>query len=124
MSDQKLLAKDLRIGNLVYAPLNELCVVDQIGRYDNPEYVAYHELNNLVSGGQNGQRPIPLSEDVLIKLGAEKKSTTEFRIGNRLLIYRKFSWWDYGADVELPYTHTLQNFIHSLTGEELIYTEN
>ena len=119
MSDTKLLAKDLRIGNLIlklYTRNHRSPKIHKVTSIDFRRIEIGHEYFEF--------EPIPLSEDVLIKLGAEKKSTTEFRIGNRLLIYRKFSWWDYGADVELPYTHTLQNFIHSLTGEELVYTEN
>ena len=129
MSDTKLLAKDLRIGNLVYGPLNELCVVDQIGRYDNPEYVAYHELNNLVSGGQNGQRPIPLSEDVLVKLGFEKNgirfSKDWFYLwlkDGEILFALEEMQEGIGSYLAINYIHSLQNLYYSLTNQELIYT--
>lgn len=63
--------RELRIGNLVYGPLGEIMVIDQIGSKDYKDYVHAVCIDGSVSG-QNGLSPIPLTEEWLVKAGAEE----------------------------------------------------
>lgn len=117
----ELKASDLRLDNLVYGPLNEICQVKQLGNSLFPNLVGYRELNNLKSWGQNGQRPISVTEEWLVKFGAENIRENQYRIGNRLFILRNGYWVDYGTSVILKYVHQLQNLYFALTKEELTF---
>jgi hypothetical protein len=112
---------ELRIGNYVKGALGELCVVTQISSSINSELVGYKEIHNLMSWGQNGQQPIPLTEEWLLKLGfLGKELITDNLIFVKLSnsIYVKgMSGAIHAKSVE--YVHQLQNLYFALTGEEL-----
>ena len=67
-------------------------------------------------------KPIPLTEDWLIKFGFEETSKNTFV--NEFLIFKisenKFMYEPLNEIIELKYIHTLQNYFFALCGKELI----
>lgn len=97
---------DLRIGNLVLNDDGGVC-----------------KLFNIHEGYIN-HKPIPLTEEWLLKFGFEvyefDHKANQYRHGNRLLVIRDENcFYDYGADILVKYVHQLQNLYFTLTGEEL-----
>jgi hypothetical protein len=68
-------------------------------------------------------KPIPLSEEIVLKCGFEKyefdHKENEYRYKYRLIVLRDGKFVDYGSSVTLEHIHQLQNLFYSLTGEEL-----
>ena len=132
MSDTKLLAKDLRIGNLHYYRMAD----DFDDRKEWTE-ISVIDANDILFLSENlddeNYSPIPLSEDVLVKLGFEKClngfwCSQEFLnvkiIDGEISIYISGTDQDLNWNSKIKYVNQLMNLYHSLTGEELIYTEN
>lgn len=132
-------SKDLRIGNLVYGPLNELSYIGQLGGGTKPNYIEYFSINND-GYGCNGIKPIPLTEDWLIDLGFSKMTDTtpyNYRIHkSKMFFYIRYGTFTTdGGKTDLigfnglfiankfvrviKYVHELQNLYFALTGEEL-----
>lgn len=70
---------------------------------------------------------IPLTEEWLLNFGAERYEfdngqLNQYRISNRLFVFRDGFWTDYGSSKSLRYVHQLQNLYFALTGEELEIT--
>lgn len=120
-------AQDLRIGNLVNV-LGETRVVKSIDRfgisYDNSQ-----ELERLMTFNADKIKPIPLTEEWLVKLGFEKKNiygkhNKFFYIRNKLYFceydFYSFVYSNNSLEIKEPkYVHQLQNLYFVLTGEEL-----
>ncbi len=82
----------------------------------------------------NNINPIPLTEEWLLKMGFDLQYKSEmhstYEIMNGKFTY--YFWYNdkrhylsfLGINVVCNYVHTLQNIIHSLTGEELTIKEN
>lgn len=99
-------------------------VVDDEGR-------EYNQLDEFI-------RHIPLSEDVLVKLGFKKdeinnciyisipeiKTEIHFEVYAAGLVCVIYSSTGSVVPNDIEYAHQTQNLFHSLTGEELKYTEN
>jgi hypothetical protein len=69
-------------------------------------------------------RPIPLTEEWLLKFGFE--ITNNFQTKDRFQTHKQdgIIWFEYGyISIELKYVHQLQNLYFALTGEELTITE-
>jgi hypothetical protein len=131
-------ATELRIGNLVYGNMNEICIVTELGNVLNPNLVSYREVSNIKAWGQNRQKPIPLTEEWLLKFGF---STTDYKKGYIGInhkaggiitdfvltyplvngVFQKYFIWEHSKFKyqELKYVHQLQNLYFALTGEEL-----
>lgn len=135
-------ARELRIGNLVYASLDE---------NDNPEPCQVTQLRNrgIVWSSDLGPNPkgenytsyenvepIPLTEDWLTKLGFTKIQEGDmahpeiWRITYcRVLVETNFDlqnrdpceyrWFEGNTNVPLYYVHDLQNLFFALSGKEL-----
>lgn len=130
-------ANEVRIGNLIYDPIEIGGNVTTIKRIetDEDEYSGYLDHCN----------PIPLTEDWLVKFGFEYKECS--RYGHKFIMpiadwgfivensFKKETWffgheyYDSGDDnldfksltfcYNLKYVHQLQNIYFALTGEEL-----
>lgn len=123
-------ANELRIGNYVnfpehYPNINDVTQLD--------EYIMFHESFN-----PEKCRPIPLTEEWLVKFGAidrnkEERDRFNFKEINWYFgftepygdfrIYQhpdslKY-WLDQYHTIEIKYVHQLQNLYFALTGEEL-----
>lgn len=126
---KEMKASKLRIGNYIYGPLDELCKVEQLGSTLNNNLVGYREVENIKSYGQNGQKPIPITKDWLLKFDFncdeecnEYRITTsycEFTIGKTELE----AWFCYEIKMDgfccFKYVHELQNLYFALTQTEL-----
>jgi hypothetical protein len=115
-------ATELRIGNLVYGNMNEICIVTELGNVLNPNLVSYKEVSNIKAWGQNIQKPIPLTEEWLLKFGFEKEEGWFKK--KRLLLFniRNMYFTTPSRDivsVDVTTVHQLQNLYFALTGEEL-----
>jgi hypothetical protein len=110
--ENKLTASELRIGNLVLGASRGLVTIVDIGIIDHLEKY------------KSGYVPIPLTEEWLLKFGAEvydfdNGEPNQYRIGNRLFVIRDNKIVDYGSSVILEYVHRFQNFMYEVTNEEL-----
>ncbi len=119
-------ASELRIGNLFYPTVNTL--------YANPSiHVSITEIRKeFVSFEWDGTtvkmlfsliKPIPLTEEWLMRAGCDKHSTNEYHILDRVIIYTEEGFVDYATRTKLPHVHSFQNFIHAVRGEELQFKE-
>jgi len=112
-------AKNYRIGNLVKYD-NRVFEIDTIAK-------VFPTLNTTEFGigvvDWNNIKPIPLTEEWLIKFGFEvyefDDKEKQYRINDRLLVVRNNVFYDYGSRVELKYVHQLQNLFFALTQKEL-----
>lgn len=120
-------ANELRLGNYVHGPLCELCIVKQLGIDNNPNFIEVEIIDGGV--GCNGTRPIPLTEEWLLRFGfvnraRDKKEwvAPNFRVCKTTDNY--FVWPDFDLYyIELPYVHQLQNLYFALTRQELTIKE-
>jgi hypothetical protein len=115
-------ATELRIGNYVYGNMNEICIVTELGNVLNPNLVSYRELSNIKAWGQNRQKPIPLTEEWLLKFGFEKEGGWFKK--KRLLLFniRNMYFTTPSRDivsVDVTTVNQLQNLYFALIGEEL-----
>lgn len=116
-----LKANELRIGNIVYDPINKSNI-----------QVRQEVLCDFANGYVNLE-PIPLTEEWLIKFGFEVEYNSEytkrFSLDNErndfiwVYTYRKHNsteFLEYGGRVlGCKYVYQLQNLYFALTGEEL-----
>jgi hypothetical protein len=92
-------------------------------------------VNEDYNGGAFGQKkyyqgckykPIPLTEDWLLKLGFEEMNLhLNWKKRNHQMILNDgvFRIWLNGYNKEIKYVHQLQNLYYALTGEELTINE-
>lgn len=123
-------ANELRIGNLVYGPLGEIMVIDQIGSKDYKDYIHATCLDNSGSG-QNGLSPIPLIEELLVKAGAEESEILKGYSLDGYYLLENIGGTGFNVYTEAPhigelcfiahceYAHEFQNLYFDLKGEEL-----
>jgi hypothetical protein len=111
--------KELRIGNcLHYKNTNDIAIVELIHK---KHFDCRDEYGSFTPNGN--YKPIPLTEEWLLKFGAEQYTfdngePNQYRIGSRLFVIRNGKIVDYGTSVILEYVHRFQNFIYELTNEE------
>lgn len=125
-------ANELRVGNIIEQYGKHVIVdgIDKKHRKDNDYYIRVKE-DKEIGYWFNQFKPIPITEDLLLKCGFELKGII-FRINNgfanqfdvnyslsRNIYY--YDWSKYGIynEVELKYLHHLQNLYFALTNEEL-----
>lgn len=141
--------QDLRIGNWVKCKtadgekFGKICDILDLGyfaaRCNDVEYRG--KFHNVV-GVMDCVSPIPITDELLLKIGFKKNSFGWWRLDKRndKFMIKRYSqlstieYWNevhnpedvtetnYGSTIELPYKinlHTLQNIWHLLTGEEL-----
>ena len=143
-------AQDLRIGNLVTIDNEEFhptmkdipLQVTQIlereslerGIWTHAVSLEYpNKLKNVYyqNFGQYLEfiKPIPLTEEWLIKFGFEPELKNKDSINGEFIVYWKYpfvfntnhGWWLYSKQLKIQpeYVHQLQNLYFALTGEEL-----
>lgn len=117
-------ASELRIGNCV--------------NYEQTTHIIYQISNNFCScywykgdprdadtHRTNDIKPIPLTEEWLLKFGFKKDNNFTWVKIEMELMQRDDGFWIWlGADLYLKYVHQLQNLYHALTGNELEIKEN
>lgn len=116
---------ELRIGNLVTDKDGEVLEVFNILQSYVRVYID-NELEDLQLS-YSDLKPIPLTEDLLLKFGFVKNSTswTNWRRPNhtkevRIGFVNKLNYYN---GLEIKYVHQLQNLYFALTGEELKVTK-
>ena len=111
-------ANELRIGNLVTQIIHKNTHDQEIEIKVNWQEIWW------ISKGTNSYKPIPLTEEWLLKFGFEKyefdHKENQYRHKDRLIVFRDGKFVDYGSSVILEYVHQLQNLYFALTGEELV----
>lgn len=122
-------ARELRIGNLIGMNLEDddqnffkVLEVAQESmktgacgmRFDLIGEIGYHDAHYF--------EPIPITKELLLKLGAEKFSDGDLLLHNRMLSYMtcRNVWIDAQTSVELKSLHQLQNFFYATKGIELL----
>lgn len=109
---------ELRIGNLVLALTGETKYTEVLvntifgyginSYYNEAEYV-YDEI-----------KPIPLTEEWLLKFGFEKKGTRAiFYTLNNVDVWELNGGFANDLDLPIKYVHQLQNLYYALTNQEL-----
>jgi len=121
---------ELRIGNYVYAGHGDFPMyVTSI--FDNEVYLDFPgNEGDFWEERHEDLKPIPLTEDILLKCGLERKKFgfTSYIVKNGWFKYsfvltiwddgRLFYDW-IGGNIEVKYLHQLMNLHFSLTGKEL-----
>ena len=103
--------QELRIGNKVFADF-------EVYGYDYSE----GDLTTYDGYGLHRIKPIPLTEEILLKAGFEKYKDTDFYIAHGFEIPYFKAGGDLIVEVEISKiksVHQLQNLYYALTGEEL-----
>lgn len=126
-------AKELRIGNYITHPGLQADVVKEIFAHDKKGYAVktdgYHIAYYMENKGSELVKPIPLTEDWLIKFGFENDETTSYRwykddyehhlfaidIDDKEIRLHDDLW----LSIKCEYVHQLQNLYYALTGIEL-----
>jgi hypothetical protein len=114
---------EFRLGNIVYFVSEEhVVVVEGVSSRLRPD-CGHFELSGI-SVPQKGIhiKPVPLTEEWLVRFGFEELTSIKWRKGNLVLTNfgHRIDWVvtdDFG--VNLKYVHQLQNLYFALTGEEL-----
>lgn len=125
-------ATELRIGNYhLYHIVDKL---DERGEYDEVCQIDIEDLRILDRFDSPEYKPIPLTEEWLLKFGFEGKINETSQCGNFYLGYdaeygrhRMSLWYQKGSwcfshtntFTVLKYVHQLQNLYSALTGKEL-----
>ena len=123
-------ANELRIGNYLQDRENRLCKVESIDIAFIYSIVGEAFKAPAIYGGLTSlpHKPIPLTEDILLKCGAwtsDWDNNSSYRIGISLdyilainLELNTFQLGDLDL-TQIKYLHQLQNLYFALTGEEL-----
>ena len=129
-------AKDFRIGNLVYYHIED--PMDERKEWDEISPIDYDDLRCFETYKDNSEyRPIPLTEEWLLKFGFEEDNYTyikgvhqkifsgimKFEFNESLKNW-EFSIGRYNDLTRVEYVHQLQNLYYALTGEELIINQS
>jgi hypothetical protein len=110
-------AKDLRIGSWVKLPNHYFEEkVESIGDFEDRgrDYVNGYSMDLC--------KPIPLTEEWLLRFGFEKdKDNVTWHLNNGLWMIQNIGMYlAFGSNKwQIQYVHSLQNLFHSLTGQEL-----
>ena len=110
-------AIELRIGNLVshneeWSYHNELRTFEF--QFTDSDWYALGESTLFIEN----IKPIPLTEEWLIKFGFEKRYEDCFEYG-KFILNDEFIMMDIDITIKCKHVHQLQNLYFALTGEEL-----
>lgn len=106
---------------------NELRIGNWVDTVYNVPYIKITEIKEVVICGENCKcmsygslKPIPLTEEILLKCGFEKQGGFWFVKGDiKIEITLSRGYFRYAGFVRLKYLHQLQNLYFALTGQEL-----
>ena len=113
-------ANELRIGNIVER------YTDVFGRGWSWTNTSHEDIYSIACGHEDKYRPIPLTEEWLLKFGFRPLDNKNWHLGKIKVwsgatgIYFQFNTPDDIDDVEIKYVHQIQNLYFALTGEELM----
>ena len=109
---------------------SELRIGNYYNQFENTEKVSWSTLKTLEESTteQLWCKPIPLTEEWLLKFGFEKKGVNRTRwtfwkidlVEDEKGIY---SFDESRIYIDIKYVHQLQNLVHALTNEELKYEQ-
>lgn len=129
-------ANEIRIGN-IFLHTNENGTFNVVVKEVLESGINTHFNNGTWFIGLDNIRPIPLTEEILIKAGFERGGYNLVEVTHpkypRLFFVLgeefKSIWWNYNisgtfkecepSQIEITYLHQLQNLIFALTGEEI-----
>ena len=105
---------ELRIGNVV-------STFRAIGNYWSWTFISHEDIYSISCGNGNNFKPIPLTEEWLLKFGFERngKKLTFWKIDLVEDEEGIFSFDESRIYIDIKYVHQLQNLYFALTGEEL-----
>lgn len=119
--------KELRIGNAVLDDCGLPVKIDSIETAWNERNEVYYMFYDHRGSENLDISPIPLTEELLVKLGFGRyefdHKENQYRLNDRLIVIRGDFFHDYGTSVKLEYVHQLQNLYFALTGKELEYVQ-
>lgn len=117
-------AKELRIGNLLQycnQTVHVMCIQTLSDKYDVELGYYVDSVGFQRKLSDKDVKPIPLTEDWLVKLGFKKWNSkgTTYSKGVLILHLRKRGWVVNKRFLEPKYVHQLQNLYFALTNIEL-----
>lgn len=134
-------ANELRLGNLVEYYITDN--TDERKEWWEVTKIDVHDLESLSQTNDPDYRPIPLTEDWLLRAGFERNDPEDIESGLSLMIDRvlKIEYLElndgederaqlclvddeYVCGQDIYYVHQLQNLYFALTGHELTFAEN
>jgi hypothetical protein len=119
-------ANEFRIGNIVDY-LGSPTIINSISGIEET-YVSTRKSGIMPI---NAFKPIPLTEDWLLKCGFEKDEKNEYWFWKKCVSVSvlgyiellSFNRQSFKTNIQLQYIHQLQNFYFALTGEELVVSD-
>lgn len=122
-------AKSLRIGNIIgrlfHNPNPNGAKLEIIEgevkeiREETVNMTSKFGPNERVKIGYHLLKPIPLTNEWLLRFGFEHNTKYEYYFYNKFILDNGFILMDIDINVEVKTVHQLQNLFFSLTGEEL-----
>jgi hypothetical protein len=113
-------ASELRIGNLVYyrkEAYNVVLIAEDLIKVDiGYGAVQRFEKNPIISPNIDELKPIPLTEEWLLKFGFEQMDLHRFNLEISILSTDRGMYFQ---TTIINYVHQLQNLYFALTGNEL-----
>jgi len=124
--------QELRIGNLFYYHIEDS--MDKRKKWDEVSTIDAQDIDYLIRNPDDEDyKPIPLTEEWLLKFHTKEEIEKNTRFPNEITIYDRFlfiwkenyKYWyvitSYHKEylTKIEFVHEYQNFIFSLTGEEL-----
>jgi len=125
--------KDLRIGNLVKCVSRGIeftCKVSEV--HSECIYIQSNDDSRGIKVPLQNVKPIPLTEEILLKCGFEKRKDGDYNLFNQsevdIVLKSDFtSWTCDGINFSVTcinYLHQLQNLYYAIANQELNYDFN
>jgi len=120
-------ANELRIGNNILL-LGEVCTIECISNLPKRKEMYWIKTKEFIDTKIIHFKPIPLTEEILLKCGA-KKTDKEDSFGGFIIYYpngngmriKNNEWSNQHITVKIEFLHQLQNLYFALTNEELTF---
>jgi len=117
-------ANELRVNNFVEIEMNTGWRLRKVRGYD------IYNIHGIDEYDKANYRPIPLTEEWLLKFGFEKEDYMNNNLYTKVFGLRIFTigikterGYEFDGWKQLKYVHSLQNLYFALTGEELTIKE-
>lgn len=106
--------QELRIGNYVLKNNAFICAVKELHKTEAK--IRFADDNHDIVINYEYIKPIPLTEDILLKCGEDNEHLMVDKLG--FVIFKNGYPYQFVRD-DYKHLHSLQNLYHSLRGEEL-----